>query len=81
MKKITIPEVLPLVKAYLSKKGNSIGGSLHIVLDEGNINDKDIKFCRQYAADRNDLDGVELADILLKLSKTQRRKISSKLYE
>jgi hypothetical protein len=36
--KPTIPEILPLIKEYRGKDGNGTGGSLHIVLDDGNIN-------------------------------------------
>jgi len=81
MKKPTIPEVMPLVRAYQAKDGNSVGGSLHIVLGDGNVDDSSVGFCKQYAAERNDLDGVELANVLLQMSKTQRLKISAKFYE
>ncbi len=37
-KKPTITEVLSLVKEYYLIPGNSVGGSLHIVLDEGMVN-------------------------------------------
>ncbi len=37
MKKPTITEVLSLIKEYYSIPGNSVGGSLHIVLDDGKV--------------------------------------------
>lgn len=80
MKKLTITEVMPLVRAYQAKDGNSVGGSLHIVLDEGNVSNSHIESCKRYATEQNDLDGVALADILLQMSKTQRRKISARFY-
>ena len=73
--KPTIPEVLPLVQAYYAKPGNSCGGSLHIVLDDGNIEDGSVRFCRDWAAKHDDPDGIELAEILLRMSRTQRRKL------
>lgn len=73
--KPTVPEVLPFVKAYLAKDGNMSGGSLHIVLDDGNILDRHIKFCIEYARERGDKDGVKLGELLLRTSKTQRIKL------
>lgn len=78
--KPTLPEVLPLVKAYKEKSGNAVGGSLHIVLDDGNISDDNIKYCLHWAEKQNDPDGVELARLLLQMSKTQRKKISERFY-
>ena len=70
--KPTIPNVLPLVQAYYSRFGNECGGSLHIVLDDGNVRDSDVAFCRQLAEERGDTDGIVLADVLMQMSKTQR---------
>lgn len=74
--KPTIPEVLPLVVAYCAKPENSVGGSLHIVLEDGNVADSHVAFCREWAADRGDDDGVRLAELLLLMSKTQRSKLA-----
>lgn len=73
--KPTVPEVLPIVKAYYAKPGNGVGGSLHVVLDDGNIETKFVEECREYARQNNDSDGVALADLLLKMSYTQRKKL------
>jgi len=75
--KPTIPEVTPLVKDYYRKEGNGVGGSLHIVLEDANVNDSDVLFCLQWAKDNNDTDGVRLAELLLQMSKTQRLKIAN----
>jgi len=79
--KPTIPEVTPVVKAYRDKPENSVGGSLHIVLEDCNVKDSDVLSCRQDAVERGDTDGVALADILLKMSKTQRSKIAGMFYD
>lgn len=73
--KPTLPDVIPLVRAYYAKPGNSAGGSLHIVLDDGNVSDAHIRFCMDEAQKNGDEDGVILARLLLSLSKTQRRKL------
>lgn len=54
---------------------NPTGGSLHIVLDNGNYERNHVEFCRQYAVDHNDEDGVKLADALLTLTDTEREKM------
>jgi hypothetical protein len=43
----TVPEVLPLVRRYLEREPT--GGSLHIVLDDGNLRDSDLEFCYRFA--------------------------------
>jgi hypothetical protein len=79
VKKPTVPEVLPLAKAYYAKPGNSCGGNLHIVLDDGNIEDYWVKSCINVARQKGDEDGVKLAELLLRMSKTQRRKIRRRI--
>lgn len=73
--KPTVPEVLPIVRAYYAKPGNLAGGSLHIVLDDGNVGDDCVEFCEKEATERGDDDGVALARILRRMSKTQRHKL------
>jgi hypothetical protein len=74
--KPTVPEVRAAVEDYycLPEMGN--GGSLHIVVDDGNIETHHVQFCRDYAAERNDAEGVRIADLLLQMSKTQRKKVA-----
>lgn len=71
----TVPEVAPLVRAYLAKWGNGAGGSLHIVLSDGNIRDGDVLSCLECAARAGDEDGVRLAVLLAHMTKTQRAKV------
>ena len=72
-KKPTVPEVLPLVREYYLK--HPVGGNLHIVIDDGNVDDKYVKFCLEQATSQNDSGGIAIACLLLMMSKTQRRKI------
>lgn len=51
------------------------GGNLHIVLDDGNVKDSNVQFCLNQAEENGDVKGVELAKILLQMSKTQRLKL------
>ncbi len=73
--KLTVPDVLPLVREYYNKEGNGVGGSLHIVLDDGNTENRHVAFCINYARECGDEDGVKLGELLLKMSRTQRHKI------
>ncbi len=75
--KPSIPEVIDLFRAYYIKTGSDGWGCLHIVLEEGNVSNHDIEYCLKYAKDNGDIDGENLANILLKMSKTQRLKIDS----
>jgi hypothetical protein len=71
--KPTIPEVLDRFRAY--HESEPVWGSLHIVLDDGNVDDSDVMFCVRYALENGDDEGAELARILLKMSRTQRLKL------
>lgn len=79
--KPTIPEVMPLIYAYRdSRLENGIGGSLKAVID-GNIDDGDVEFCRNWAEEHGDIVGVKLAEILARMSKTQRKKIGGMFFK
>lgn len=71
----TRAEIAPLVRAYYAKPGNGGGGSLHIVLEDHNVKDHDVRWCIEYARKNGDEDGVRLGEMLLRLSPTQRRKL------
>lgn len=72
--KPTIPEVLPLIQTYCQKNGNS--GHFHIVLDDVNVGDDHVRFCIEQANAAGDQDGVAIGELLLRMSKTQRSKLS-----
>lgn len=46
-----------------------------MVLDDCNIDDDSIRFCRDWALGRGDDDGVRLADSLLQMTRTQRKRV------
>lgn len=69
---VTLKHLKDLIDAYYAMPGNGAGGSLHVVLDDGNYEREHVEFCRQYAAERNDLAGVQLADMLLSLTEDER---------
>ena len=61
-----------MAKDYYSLLGNGVGGSLHVVLDDGNLKDYHIQWCLNYALEKGDTQGMELAKALLRASWTQR---------
>ena len=79
--KLTIPEVLDMFIAYFNKPENGAWGSLHVVLDDGNVQDDSVNFCLDYAVQTKDNDGEELAKLLLKMSKTQRLKLPQVVWD
>jgi hypothetical protein len=78
--KPTILEVLPIMQEFAKLEQNGAGGVLHIVLDDENVEDKHVQFCINEAKKQNDLLGLKLGNLLLKMSKTQRRKLSRMFY-
>ncbi len=75
MPKPTLPEVIPLALDYYAKNGNSACNNLHIVLGDGNIKNHFVESCLQRAQEANDVDGIVLAKLLLRMSRTQRKKL------
>jgi hypothetical protein len=73
-RKPTIPEILARFLAYY--RDNPAWGSLHIVLDDGNVDDASVRFCEEYATEKGDHEGAELARILMRMSRTQRAKLA-----
>lgn len=62
----------PLVAEFLALPGNEAGGLLHIVLDDSNVEEEHVEFCRDQARAANDEDAYWLAQLLLCLTEEQR---------
>ena len=70
-----------LLDYYRAEVRNACGGSLHIVVDDGNLGDADIEFCRREASAADDVAGVELADALQLLSIDERDELFNRYCE
>ncbi len=70
-----IPEVLPLVLEFYAMPGNGVGGALHIVLDDGNVEASHVEWCVKRASEEGDVDAEILGRVLLLMSITQRTKL------
>lgn len=69
------PELIARFRAYL--EDNPVWGSLHIVLSDCNFEDFHVQYVIDRAATEKDAEGLELARLLLRMNKTQRRKLSN----
>ncbi|WP_041358495.1 hypothetical protein [Nitrobacter hamburgensis] len=58
---------------------NPAWGSLHIVLDDGNVDDASVSFCQKLALNNGDVDGIGLADALAAMSRSQRLKLPGRI--
>ena len=76
-KKPTVPEVIPLVKAWYAKPGNACGGIFHVILDDGNHEQHWAAKALEEARASEDEDAIHLAALLAAMSPTQRRKLSN----
>lgn len=68
--KPTLAEVSEWVRSY--KDRHSCGGSLHVVLDDGNIKDSAVQACIEAATEARDWEGLALAQTLMRMSQRQR---------
>lgn len=73
--KPTIPEVLPLIKQWYSKEGNSCGGIFHVILSDGNYQQTWADEALEHAKQIGDPDAIQLASLLAIMSGTQRLKL------
>jgi len=73
-RKPTIPEVIERFRAYHSL--HPVWGSLHVVMEDGNFADCHVRYAIGLARYDGDAEGACLGQILLRMSKTQRSKLS-----
>lgn len=77
--KLTIPDVVDRFAAYVLRY--PAWGSLHVVLDEGNVRDCDVAWVRAYAREVGDKEGEELACLLAQMTRSQRCRLTLKAEE
>lgn len=75
-----LKDVGRLIKDFYTLPGNGAGGSLHIVLDDGNIGVGSIEFCQRYATEHDDQAGYWLATLLLALTDEEREELLGPTY-
>lgn len=77
-KDITVDQLVPICKWYYSYHG--AGGWLHIVLDDGNLEDHSVKYCFERAAGEADIVCHLLAGLILCISEDDREVLYEKLH-
>jgi len=75
--KPTVPEIAPLVRALYRSRHGGAGCCLHVVLDDGNVEDSSVEFCILYATERGHEFCTALGRALRSMSRTQRLKLGS----
>jgi DNA-directed RNA polymerase specialized sigma24 family protein len=69
---MTVEEILPLIRAYYQLPENGAGGWLHVVLDDGNIEDEFVRESIKMAETEGDTEAVRLGEMLLQLTEDER---------
>ena len=72
--------LIKLCKEYYNIPGNELGGNLHIVLDDGNIEDGSIDFCLKQAEEKNDPKGIQICKLIFELTYDERQKLYESIY-
>lgn len=76
---VTIPMVIEAFSEYQLEHPS--WGSLHVVLEEGNVSNQCVQGALEYAQRTGDATGMILASMLLLMSKSQRGRIARKVQE
>ena len=63
---------------YTSVPDFGCGGSLHVVLDDGNIEHSNIRWCKEECEKDNDALGMLIADILLEFTEKELEEMYDK---
>lgn len=71
------PEMIERLRAYHEK--HIVWGSLHIVMDDFNVDDDHVRWCIAQAQREGDIEGAELGRALLTQSRSQRLKLARRL--
>ena len=71
-------DIFNLIHEYYQKE--PAGGSLHIALDDGNMDDGNIEFCLKFAKENNDSDAITIGHELQKFTEDERIEIYNLKY-
>lgn len=71
----TVPDVLPLVRAIYERPDGICGCCLHIVTDDGNVDQDCADYCVTYARERGHADCLKAAEMLAAMTMTQRKQV------
>ena len=72
----TVSQVGPLAEALYRGTGGAVGCCLHVVLEDSNTDDASVLFCMEWAAKAGHKHCYTLADMLWRMSPTQRGRVT-----
>jgi hypothetical protein len=75
--KPTIPEVLPLVRAIYHTEGGNLGCCFYSIFENPNYEREHAEQCLDRARADGHLLCIALGELLIRMSKTQRKKLAS----
>ena len=78
--KPSITHVMPLVKALYERWEGGVGCCLHVLLDDGNVEDCFARSSIDRAIERGHVDCERLARLIYRMSWTQRRVLCRRKY-
>jgi hypothetical protein len=74
----TVSEFVAVSAAYANE--HPTGGALHIVVDDGNLEDSSVEFCYGFALEEDDGYGAALALLLSRMTRSQRGRVANRWY-
>lgn len=74
-------KIIEKIKEYYSIEGNGAGGNLHIVTDDGNLDDDCIKFCIRRCVNKKDKLGEKIGNELLNTPLIERAYIYTEFWK
>jgi len=71
-----VPDVVPLVRAYYRNHGYP-NARMHVVIEDRNLDDRSIQWMLDRAIEHGDREAAQIALLLLKMSKAQRKRVAA----
>lgn len=68
----TARDVRALISAFRDRDENALGGNLHLVIEDGNLDDGSVQMCLDLARKNGDAIGEVIAAALLTMTEEQR---------
>lgn len=75
----SVGHAVALINLYVETFDNTVGGNLHIVISDGNLEDEHIQYCLTNATEQKDHVGVAIAQVLLEMTPAERREVYDRL--
>jgi hypothetical protein len=74
--KPSIPDIVPSLLEYYRREGNESGGIFHVIVEDTNYEKCHARSALEQARELGDPLTIKIAEMLVEMSATQRRKLS-----